>query len=83
MMRVAAYIPGVYTNDMTNETITTCWNCRTRPAVTATRCQECADSARAEKEARVKDLIAAREAQTAQRRQLAREGWFTARAMGA
>ena len=77
------YIPSVYTDDMTNHTITTCSTCNARPVATATRCQECADAARAAKDARVKDLIAAREAQTAQRQQLAREGWLVAQKMGA
>ena len=72
-----------YIENMMNEAINTCWTCNARPVVTATRCQECTDAARAEKESRVKDLIAAREAQTAQRRQLAREGWRVAQAMGA
>lgn len=69
--------------NMTNETLNTCSTCNARPIVTATRCQECVDAARAAKDARVKDLIAAREAQTALRRQLAREGWRVAQAMGA
>lgn len=77
------YIPGVYTGDMTNDTITTCWTCKTRPAVTAIRCQECADAARVAKESRVEGLIVARDAQTAERQQLAREGWRIAQAMGA
>lgn len=77
------YIPGVYTDDMTNETITLCWTCKARPVATATRCQECADESNAAKESRVKGLIAAREAQTAMQQQLAREGWGAAIAMGA